>query len=72
MIKIKYATPSLWAAQSVIAFLFSKRGIQCGAQHSAILLGSLMIFFRFVFFPFFWLGNMAGRGDCLAIEARKK
>ena len=70
--KIKYVTPSLWVAQSVIAFLFGKRGIQCGAQHSTILLGSLMLLTRFLFFPLLWLGNMAGRGDCLAIEARKR
>jgi SAM-dependent methyltransferase len=70
--KTRFVTPALWIAQSIIAFLFGKRGIQCGAQHSAILLGSLMLLTRFLFFPLLWLGNMAGRGDCLAIEARKR
>ena len=70
--KIKYVTPSLWVAQSVIASLFAKRGKQNVAQQSAILLGSLMLITRFLFFPLLWLGNMAGRGDCLTIEARKR
>jgi len=69
---IKYTTPGLWAAQSVIAALFAKEGRKNYAQRSPIILGSLMLFFCFVFFPFFWVGNLAGRGDCLVIEARKK
>lgn len=72
VIKAKYATPSLWVAQSVIASLFAKKGRKNYAQRLPILLGSLILFVRFVFFPFLWLGNLSGRGDCLAIEARKK
>jgi len=72
VIKTKYATPGLWAAQSVIASLFAKKGKKNYAQRSPILLGSLMFFFCFAFFPFFWLGNLSGRGDCLTIEACKK
>jgi len=44
----------------------------CYAQRLPILLGSLILFVRFVFFPFLWLENLLGRGDCLAVEARKK
>ena len=72
VIKTKYATPGLWVAQSVIASLFAKKGKKNYAQRSPMLLGSLMFFFRFIFFPFLWLGNLSGRGDCLVIEARKK
>jgi len=72
VIKTKYATPSLWVAQSVIASLFAKKGRKNYAQRLPILLGSLILFVRFVFFPFLWLGNLLGRGDCLVIEARKK
>ena len=72
VIKTKYATPSLWVAQSVIASLFAKQGRKNYAQRSPILLGSLMLLARCIFSPFLWLGNLLGRGDCLAIEARKK
>ena len=72
VIKTKYATPGLWVAQSIIASLFAKKGKKNYAQRLPILLGSLILFVRFVFFPFLWLGNLLGRGDCLAIEARKK
>ena len=72
VIKTKYASPGLWVAQSIIASLFAKKGRKNYAQRSPILLGSLILFVRFVFFPFLWLGNLLGRGDCIAIEARKK
>lgn len=72
VIKIKYATPGLWMAQSIIATLFAKKGRKNYAQHSPILLGFLMVFVRFILFPLLWLGNLLGRGDCLIIEAKKK
>jgi 2-polyprenyl-3-methyl-5-hydroxy-6-metoxy-1,4-benzoquinol methylase len=72
VIKIKYVTPSLWVAQSIIAVLFAKKGRRNYTQRSTILLGSLMLFIRFIFFPLLWLGNLLGRGDCLIIEAKKK
>jgi len=72
VVKIKYATPSLWAAQSLIALFFAKKGKKNYAQRSPILLGSFMIFVRFIFFPFLWLGNLIGSGDCLSIEAQRK
>jgi len=70
--KIKCATPSLWIAQSIIATLFAKKGKKNNVQRSPILLGFLMLFVRFIFFPLLWLGNLLGRGDCLTIEALKK
>jgi 2-polyprenyl-3-methyl-5-hydroxy-6-metoxy-1,4-benzoquinol methylase len=72
VIKIKYATPGLWIAQSIIATLFAKKGKKNYVQRSPILLGFLMFFVRFTFFPLLWLGNLLGRGDCLTIEAQKK
>jgi len=70
--KIKCATPSLWIAQSIIATLFAKKGKKNHVQRSPILLGILMLFLRFTFFPLLWLGNLLGRGDCLTLEASKK
>jgi 2-polyprenyl-3-methyl-5-hydroxy-6-metoxy-1,4-benzoquinol methylase len=72
VIKIKFITPALWIAQSIIATLFAKKGKKNYIQRSPILLGFLMCFVRFTFFPFLWLGNLLGRGDCLTIEAKKK
>ena len=72
VLKIKYVTPSLWVAQSVIATLFAKKGRQNYAQRSSILIGFLMLFVRIILFPVLWLGNSLGRGDCLIIEAKKQ
>jgi len=71
-IKIKFATPGLWIAQSLIATLFAKKGRKNYALRSPILLGLLMFFIRTILFPLLWFGNFLGRGDCLVIEARKK
>lgn len=69
--QVIYASPSIWTAQSFIAALFAKKAKKNLAQRSPALLVSLMLFSRFCFSPFFWRGNLLGRGDCLAIEARK-
>ena len=70
--KVKYATPGLWVAQSVIATLFAKNGRKNYAQRSPILLGVLMFFVRTILFPILWFGNLLGRGDCLILELKKK
>ena len=70
--KKKCVTPSLWTAQSMIGKLFAQKGKKNYAQRSPILLGSLIVFVRFIFFPLLWLGNFLGRGDCVIIEAQKK
>ena len=67
---LKYATPSHWVSQSVLAAIFARPGRQTRQLRSSLLVASLMIFCRF-FFPFLWLGNLAGRGDCLVVEAKK-
>ncbi|MCP3873870.1 MAG: class I SAM-dependent methyltransferase [Desulfobacteraceae bacterium] len=70
--RIKNYSPALWVAQSTISLIFSKYSKTNAAQQSSILLGSLMLFVRFFLFSILWLGNIAGHGDCLIIEAEKE
>lgn len=66
---LKYVTPSHWVSQSVLAALFAKPGRQTRQLRSSILVALLMILSRFFLFPFLWLGNLTGHGDCLVVEA---
>ena len=67
--ELKYATPSHWMSQSIVAAMFARSGRQTRHLRSPFLVASLMIFCRFFLFPFLWLGNLTGRGDCLIVEA---
>ena len=67
--KIKFATPSHWMTQSLLAAIFSTPDQPTRQLRSPFLVASLMIFCRFTLFPFLWLGNLTGRGDCLIVEA---
>jgi 2-polyprenyl-3-methyl-5-hydroxy-6-metoxy-1,4-benzoquinol methylase len=71
-IEIRQETPALWAAHSVIARLFAKRGKPTKQLRNPLIVISLMLFWRGLFFPFLWLGNRLGRGDCLIVTARKR
>lgn len=64
-------TPALWVAQSVIAALFAKPGRATTALRRPWLVAKLTIEARGLCFPFLWLANRLGRGDCLVIRARK-
>lgn len=70
--ELKYATPSHWMSQSIVAAMFAKPGQQTRQLRSSPLVASLMIFCRFFLFPFLWLGNLTGHGDCLVVEASRK
>lgn len=61
-------TPALWVAQSVIARLFPG---QLDKLRRTALVAALMLLARGLFFPVLWLGNVAGRGDCLVFKARR-
>ncbi len=65
VIAIKNASPAAWMAQSVIASTRPKPG-----GRPALLLGALMLM-AYSVVPLLWLGNRAGRGDCLIVKARK-
>ena len=64
-------TPALWVAQSIIAWVFAKRGKPTRQLRSPVWVTGLILLVRCVFFPFLWLGNRLGRGDCLVIIAQK-
>ena len=65
VIGIKNASPAAWMAQSIIASIRRKpRG------RSALLLGGFMLA-AYGLLPLLWLGNGAGRGDCLIVKARR-
>jgi len=66
-IKIRHITPSLWAASSVIAWLFAKPGKPNRQLRNPVLVLVLMLVARFLFFPLLILGNMLRRGDCLIV-----
>jgi hypothetical protein len=68
----KQASPALWVAQSIIARLFARPGLPTKQMRNPFLVTYLMLLIRCFFFPVLWLGNLAGRGDCLIIEARKR
>lgn len=70
-ITIGHETPSLWAAHSVIARLFARRGRPTAQLRNPFLVILLMLFWRGLLFPLLWLGNRLGRGDCLVVTARR-
>lgn len=64
----RQVTPALWAAQSVIARLWPDRPEKLRAT---VPVAGLMLVARGLLFPLLWLGNAAGRGDCLVVKARR-
>ncbi len=71
-IEIRQETPALWAAHSVIARLFARKGRPTKQLRNPLLVISLLLFWRGLLFPFLWLGNRLRRGDCLVVTARKR
>ena len=69
---LRQETPSLWVAHSLIVRIFAKKGKPTKQLRNPILVASLMILVRGMLFPFLWIGNRIGRGDCLVVTARKR
>jgi len=57
----------LWVAQMAMSALSPGRPT---AVRSAPLLALLIAVARGLLFPFLWLGNLLGRGDCLVVKGR--
>jgi hypothetical protein len=70
-IELCQITPALWVAQSAIAHLFAKEGKKTWQLRNPFLTLVFMMIARFVLFPALWLGNRAGRGDCLLVVATR-
>ncbi len=71
-IVIRQETPALWAAHSVIARVFAKKGKPTRELRHPLLVIILIGLWRGILFPLLWLGNRLGRGDCLVVTARKR
>jgi len=69
--KLRQESPSLWAAHSLIVRLFAKPGRPTKQLRNPLLVATLMLVVRALFFPVLWLGNRLDRGDCLVTVAQK-
>jgi SAM-dependent methyltransferase len=69
VITIKNATPALWVAQTIISVFAFKRGVPTRALRRPLLVGGLILLIRLLTFPFLWLANRLGQGDCLVVTA---
>jgi len=70
-IQLRQITPSLWVAQSLIAYWFAKQGTKTRQLRGTFWTLFLMMLARFLLFPALWLGNRLGSGDCLLVVATK-
>jgi SAM-dependent methyltransferase len=70
-IQVRQITPATWVAMSVIARIFAKEGRPTSELRNPILLAALTLSVRFLMFPFLWLKNRLGQGDCLMVTAAK-
>jgi SAM-dependent methyltransferase len=68
---LKQVTPALWVAQTIIARLTARPGKVNGALRDPTLVVPLILLARGVLFPWLWLNNRLGFGDCLTVVARK-
>ncbi|HXM98292.1 MAG TPA: class I SAM-dependent methyltransferase [Candidatus Dormibacteraeota bacterium] len=64
-------TPALWMTQTWIAALFSREGRITKQLRNPFLTAAFMLIARGLLFPLAWLGNHAGRGDCLIFVATR-
>ena len=71
IVSSKQTTPALWVAHSMIVRLFAKQGQPTKQLRNPLLVATLMLVIRALFFPILWLGNRIGRGDCLIAIAQK-
>jgi SAM-dependent methyltransferase len=69
---VRHLTPALWVAQTVIARFAARPGRVTQALRSARLVMPLMLIARFLLFPWLWLNDRRGQGDCLVVMARRR
>jgi len=70
--EIRQESPALWVTHSVIVRLFAKSGRPTKQLRNPFWVAFLLILTRILFFPFLWLENRMGRGDCIIAIAIKK
>ncbi len=66
------ASPALWITHSIITTIFSRRGAPSNKLRSVAWVIPIMIMVRVFGFPFLWVINRAGNGDCLLCIAYKQ
>lgn len=71
-IQTRCETPALWVSHSAIAWLTARRGEKTKALRNPILVLSLMLLSRAIFFPVWFVFNRLGRGDCLIVTAVRR
>ncbi len=71
IVEMKQATPALWVASSIVAWLFAREGKATRRLHNPFLIFALIGLCRGLLFPALYLGNRRGRGDCLVAVAAK-
>lgn len=65
------ATPALWVAHSAIAAATAEPGKPTRMLRKPLVVIALMGIARGLLFPWLWLGNRIGRGDCLICVATR-
>jgi Methyltransferase domain len=70
--EIRQESPALWFVHSIIVRLFAQFGQPTKQLRNPFLVAALLILIRILFFPFLWLGNRLGRGDCIIAIAIKQ
>ena len=71
-LEVLQETPAVWATHSTLVRLFGRKGRPTRQLRNPLLIIVFMLVWRFLLFPFLWLGNRLGRGDCLVVTARKR
>lgn len=68
--EVTQITPALWVSSSIIASVFARPGKSTRQLRNPLLVLALIGFARTVLFPFLYLGNRFGMGDCLVVVGK--
>jgi 2-polyprenyl-3-methyl-5-hydroxy-6-metoxy-1,4-benzoquinol methylase len=68
-VELHQITPALWVASSIITGIFATGGRATRQLRNPLLVLTLLGFVRILMFPFLYIGNRLGRGDCLVAAA---
>ena len=67
----RQVSPAAWLASSLLVSAFFRRGKPTRQLRSPILFPLTMLIAKLLLFPFLYLANRLGRGDCLVVIAKK-
>lgn len=69
---ISQVSPALWITHSIITAIFAREGATSSKLRSVVWVVPIMLLVRVLAFPFIWILNRTGIGDCLLCIAHKK